>query len=153
MASAPGLRVGDAEREATAASLREHFAEGRLTLEEFQHRLGAVFSAKTDRDLAGITGDLPHVAASPGIWPAVGRTGEGSGRAGGGPVRAGGREAWAGARQASAGGGERQSRRPWPRAVGGLIMIILAMAVVAMLLSVALFWAALYRSVLIVRPL
>ncbi|HEX9032319.1 MAG TPA: DUF1707 domain-containing protein [Streptosporangiaceae bacterium] len=59
MAAASGLRVGDAEREATAASLREHYAHGRLTLEEFQRRLDATFAAKTEVDLARITRDLP----------------------------------------------------------------------------------------------
>jgi hypothetical protein len=55
-----GLRIGDAEREAAAASLREHFALGRLTMEEFQQRLDAALTAKTDRDLARITSDLPQ---------------------------------------------------------------------------------------------
>ncbi|HUA30142.1 MAG TPA: DUF1707 domain-containing protein, partial [Streptosporangiaceae bacterium] len=41
MATGPDLRIGDAEREAAAASLREHYAQGRLTLEEFNERLDA----------------------------------------------------------------------------------------------------------------
>jgi DUF1707 SHOCT-like domain len=61
MATQPSLRIGDREREATAAELREHFAHGRLTLEEFNQRLDAVFGAKTQRDLSRITADLPHV--------------------------------------------------------------------------------------------
>ncbi|HXZ65427.1 MAG TPA: DUF1707 domain-containing protein [Streptosporangiaceae bacterium] len=61
MASQPSLRVGDSEREAVAAELREHFARGRLTLAEFQQRLDAVFASKTQRDLSRITSDLPHV--------------------------------------------------------------------------------------------
>jgi hypothetical protein len=61
MASQPSLRIGDAEREATAAELREHYAHGRLTLAEFNQRLDAVFAAKTQRDLSRIIGDLPHV--------------------------------------------------------------------------------------------
>src|SRR3989442_1320300 len=68
MAAASDLRIGDADREAAAGALREHFAHGRLTLEEFQHRLELVFAAKTDRDLAAITRDLPHVAPAP-AWP------------------------------------------------------------------------------------
>lgn len=70
MATAPGLRVGDAEREATAASLREHFTQGRLTFDEFNQRLDAAFAAKTDLDLARITSDLPHIAGYPLPWPA-----------------------------------------------------------------------------------
>jgi hypothetical protein len=61
MASQPSLRIGDTEREATAAELREHYAHGRLTLDEFGQRLDAVFAAKTQRDLQRITSDLPHV--------------------------------------------------------------------------------------------
>lgn len=61
MATQPSLRVGDRERESTAAELREHFAHGRLTLEEFNQRLDAVFAARTQRDLTRITSDLPHV--------------------------------------------------------------------------------------------
>ena len=66
MASQPSLRIGDREREAVAAELREHYAQGRLSLEEFNQRLDAVFAAKTQRDLSRITSDLPHVQpASP----------------------------------------------------------------------------------------
>jgi len=61
MGTQPSLRIGDRERDATAAELREHFANGRLTLEEFNERLDAVFAARTERDLSRITADLPHV--------------------------------------------------------------------------------------------
>jgi hypothetical protein len=61
MASQPSLRIGDAEREAVAAELREHHAHGRLTLAEFNERLDAVFAARTQQDLSRITKDLPHV--------------------------------------------------------------------------------------------
>jgi hypothetical protein len=68
MATRPDLRIGDADREAAAASLREHYAQGRLTLEEFNQRLDSVFAATTQSQLLRITGDLPHVAApSPGL--------------------------------------------------------------------------------------
>jgi len=75
MATQPSLRIGDAEREAVAAELREHFAHGRLTLEEFNERLDAAFAAKTQGDLARITRDLPHVRSggaplpSSRTWP------------------------------------------------------------------------------------
>lgn len=59
MATPSGMRIGDAEREAAAAELREHFALGRLDSAEFQERLDAVFAAKTDTDLGTITADLP----------------------------------------------------------------------------------------------
>lgn len=61
MATQPSLRIGDRERDATAAELQEHFANGRLTLEEFNERLDAVFAARTQSDLSRITADLPHV--------------------------------------------------------------------------------------------
>ncbi|MBF8190489.1 DUF1707 domain-containing protein [Nonomuraea sp. K274] len=53
------LRIGDAEREQTMAALREHFAQGRLTHEELDERLDQTLSAKTARDLAQVTADLP----------------------------------------------------------------------------------------------
>lgn len=77
MAPASGMRIGDADREATAASLREHFAQGRLTHEEFSQRLSAAFAAKTDIDLAKLTDDLPHISDyGPGLHPgrAAGRS-------------------------------------------------------------------------------
>jgi len=62
MASGYNLRVGDADREAIAAQLREHFADGRLTLEELNERLDQTFAAKTRADLSVVMRDLPHVA-------------------------------------------------------------------------------------------
>jgi Domain of unknown function (DUF1707) len=63
MATGPDLRIGDAEREAAAASLREHYAQGRLTLEEFNERLDAALKATTQRQLNLITQDLPRATA------------------------------------------------------------------------------------------
>ena len=71
MAPPSGLRVGDADREATAAGLREHYAQGRLTLAEFQQRLDAAFAAKTDRDLAKITEDLGPATPEPAGPPSA----------------------------------------------------------------------------------
>jgi len=69
MAAGSGVRIGDAEREKVATGLREHYAHGRLTLEEFQQRLDAVFAAKTDTDLARVTADLPHTDPYAPPWP------------------------------------------------------------------------------------
>src|SRR4029077_2952366 len=55
-----GGAVTDAEREASAAQLREHYAAGRLSLDEFQDRLDAVYRAQTVRDLGMVTDSLPH---------------------------------------------------------------------------------------------
>jgi hypothetical protein len=53
------LRIGDAERDAAAADLGEHYAAGRLSLDELNQRLDAVFSSKTFGQLARIMADLP----------------------------------------------------------------------------------------------
>lgn len=53
------LRIGDAEREKTMADLREHFAQGRLDREELDQRLDRTLGARTARDLAQVTADLP----------------------------------------------------------------------------------------------
>jgi Domain of unknown function (DUF1707) len=79
VATGPSLRIADADREAAAAHLREHYAEGRLTLEEFHHRLDAVFEAVTQSQLAALTRDLPR-ATSPAPPPAT-ATGSGQQRA------------------------------------------------------------------------
>jgi hypothetical protein len=62
MATGYNFRVGDADREAVAAQLREHYADGRLTLDELNERLDETFAAKTKADLNVVMRDLPHVA-------------------------------------------------------------------------------------------
>jgi hypothetical protein len=59
MVARADLRIGDADREAAAASLRENYAQGRLSLEEFNQRLDAAFGATTQGQLDQVTGDLP----------------------------------------------------------------------------------------------
>lgn len=59
--SAPDLRVGDADREATAAALREHFAQGRLTLDELLARLDVAFTATMRSEISRTTRDLPRL--------------------------------------------------------------------------------------------
>ena len=108
MATGPGQRITDADREAAAARLREHYAQGRLTLEEFHHRLDAAFGATTQSQLTAITRDLPRTG-SPAPVPAV-ATGNGRERAG-------------------------RQRRPgsWPRP--GVIPVIIAGLVAWLLVS------------------
>jgi uncharacterized protein DUF1707 len=55
----PAMRVSDADRERACARLREAFAEGRLTTEEFHERTAEALSAKTEADLRPLTSDLP----------------------------------------------------------------------------------------------
>jgi DUF1707 SHOCT-like domain len=100
VATGPDLRITDAGREAAAAYLREHYAQGRLTLEEFNQRLDAVFAATTQRQLSGLTRDLPP--AGPPLPPLP--------------------AAPAGARRERAG----REHRPGSRARPGMIAVILA---------------------------
>ena len=53
------LRIGDAERDAAAADLGEHYAAGRLSLDELHERLDAVLAARTFGQLTRIMADLP----------------------------------------------------------------------------------------------
>ena len=55
----PVLRAGDADRDALARDLREHFAAGRLTEAEFGERLDATYRARTIRELDALRADLP----------------------------------------------------------------------------------------------
>jgi hypothetical protein len=57
------MRVSDAERQAVADRLAEHFAEGRLDHAEFDERTGRAMSARTRADLAGLLDDLPDTGA------------------------------------------------------------------------------------------
>jgi Domain of unknown function (DUF1707) len=59
------LRVSDAERQAVADRLGEHFAEGRLDQDEFDERAGRAMSAKTRADLSGMFEDLPDLSTRP----------------------------------------------------------------------------------------
>ena len=58
---APGMRAGDADRDAAAAALAEHFAQGRLTLDELIARLDATLTATTHGELAQAARDLPDL--------------------------------------------------------------------------------------------
>jgi Domain of unknown function (DUF1707) len=106
MASGSEMRVGDSEREAAAAELREHYASGRLTLDELNDRIDRAFAAKTRGDLDALMRDLPSArpggAWQPGLpgrpsgsgwgpgggsgpsdgWTGSGRTGPGTGQGG-----------------------------------------------------------------------
>lgn len=103
MTSGHEMRAGHAEREAVAAELREHYASGRLTLDELNERLDKTFAAKTRGDLDELMRDLPagHSAqaggpsGTPGGWGRIGDPesmgdpggwgGPGGGGPGGGP--------------------------------------------------------------------
>jgi hypothetical protein len=65
LAARPDLRIGDADRDAAAAALGEHFAHGRLTIAELHARLDAALAAVTQRDISRAIQDLPRQLA----WP------------------------------------------------------------------------------------
>jgi hypothetical protein len=54
------LRIGDAERDAAMAQLREHFVAGRLTFDELTERIDAALTAKTQRQIDHLMADLPR---------------------------------------------------------------------------------------------
>ena len=59
-AADPGVRAADADREATADRLRQHHAEGRIDVTEFQDRLDGTYQAKTVGELRQLVSDLPR---------------------------------------------------------------------------------------------
>jgi Domain of unknown function (DUF1707)/TM2 domain len=56
----PPVRIGNAEREAAARELGEHYAAGRLDAGEYEERTTAAYAARTAEDLAPLFGDLPR---------------------------------------------------------------------------------------------
>ena len=60
-------RASDADRDAAASLLNEAFAEGRLSADEHDQRLGSAHAARTWQQLRELTVDLPAqaVAAKP----------------------------------------------------------------------------------------
>jgi DUF1707 SHOCT-like domain len=55
----PDLRVSQAERDEVVTVLARHFADGRLTVEEYEERVEAALAARTGRDLEPLLEDLP----------------------------------------------------------------------------------------------
>ena len=58
----PRLRVGDAERGQVIDQLADHHAAGRLTLAEFEERMGSAWTARTGAELEVLVRDLPAPA-------------------------------------------------------------------------------------------
>lgn len=58
------VRASDAEREGSVVLLREHFVEGRLTLEEFVERVNALYEATTLTELEAPLRDLQVASAA-----------------------------------------------------------------------------------------
>lgn len=54
------IRIGDAERDAAAGALGEHYAAGRLTKTEYDERVDQVWTARFEQDLQPLFTDLPR---------------------------------------------------------------------------------------------
>lgn len=65
------IRASDADRERVAEILRQAAGDGRLTMEELDERLDAVYAAKTYAELEPITKDLPQAGGGPATAPAA----------------------------------------------------------------------------------
>lgn len=52
--------ITDTDRQDVVAQLEEHVGAGRLTLDEFADRARAAYQARTRRELADLTRDLPQ---------------------------------------------------------------------------------------------
>ena len=63
-------RASDADRQRVADQLREALDEGRLTLTEYDERLGSAYGAKTYGELAAVTRDLPSTGSTTVASPA-----------------------------------------------------------------------------------
>lgn len=55
------MLVGDPERDLAASALRRHFVQGRLSTDEFAHRVERVLHARSRTDLASAMDGLPFV--------------------------------------------------------------------------------------------
>jgi DUF1707 SHOCT-like domain/Domain of unknown function (DUF4190) len=63
------MRASSADRERAVDVLKAGFAEGRLTQDEYNDRMGRAYSARTYGDLAALTADLPAGASPLPAWP------------------------------------------------------------------------------------
>ena len=66
------LRASDAHRDYVIGQLKAAFVQGRLTMDEFDERVGQAFASRTCAELAALTADLPAglTAAPPRRKPA-----------------------------------------------------------------------------------
>ncbi|MER5275210.1 DUF1707 domain-containing protein [Streptomyces sp. NPDC002809] len=97
------MRASDSERERIAEILREAVAEGRLQMEEFEHRLDAAYKARTHGELEPLVRDLPApggaVAPVAGGQPRTGSMARWSDRIGKPATSGGGFALWGGFRR------------------------------------------------------
>jgi len=55
------MRIGDTERDTATAELGDHYAAGRLTLDELHERITLALSARTHGQLTRVMRDLPSL--------------------------------------------------------------------------------------------
>ena len=67
-AMSPAMRAASADRERAVDVLKAGFAEGRLTQDEYNDRMGRAYAARTYGELMALTADLP-AGAVPAVWP------------------------------------------------------------------------------------
>jgi Domain of unknown function (DUF1707) len=65
MGGRSSLRASDADRDQAAALLREHYAQGRLDVDELRDRIDKVYRSRTYGDLDGALVDLPGGSVGP----------------------------------------------------------------------------------------
>jgi len=63
------MRASSADRERAVDVLKAGFAEGRLTQDEYNDRMGRAYAARTYGDLTALTADLPAGALPLPAWP------------------------------------------------------------------------------------
>ena len=63
------MRASSADRERAVDVLKAGFAEGRLTQDEYNDRMGRAYTARTYGELATLTADLPAGASPMPAWP------------------------------------------------------------------------------------
>ena len=61
------MYAGDQDRERAAATLQEHYVRGRLTLDDFSHRTGRVFAARSRADIRTALAGLPLLPGAFGL--------------------------------------------------------------------------------------
>jgi hypothetical protein len=59
------IRVSQAERDGVAAELARHYADGRLSVAEYEERVSAALDARTGHDLEALLTDLPTAPVEP----------------------------------------------------------------------------------------
>ena len=64
----PAMRAASTDRERAVDVLKAGFAEGRLSQEEYNDRMGRAYAARTYGELAALTADLP-AGPFPTAWP------------------------------------------------------------------------------------